>query len=308
MTEPENSVSARRSAEVFTPVAATRALVAACARTELDPTGARLLRLGENAVFQLATRPVIVRIARTAAYLPEAQRSVHVARWLSDERFPAVRLADHLEQPLVTDERVVTFWEVLSSEYATVVDLAALLRRLHALEPPSWLPLPALHPLERTRQRIEAGPFETADKQFLTRRVDDLCARWGSIDYELPSGVIHGDASIGNIIRAQDGHAVLIDLDGFSVGPREWDLVLTALYYERLGWHTREEYRHFAERYGFDVMAWPGYRILRSMRELIMVGWLAQNIEGNGDVAAEVARRIGDLRAGREGRLDWKPF
>lgn len=209
---------------------------------------------------------------------------------------------------MVTDGRVVTFWEVLSSEYATVVDLAALLRRLHALEPPSSLPLPVLRPLERTRRRIEVGPFAPADKQFLMTRVDDLCARWGSIDYELPSGAIHGDASIGNIIRAQDGHPVLIDLDGFSMGPREWDLVLTALYYERLGWHTREEYQHFAEQYGFDVMAWPGYRVLCSMRELIMVGWLAQNIEGNSDVAAEVARRIGDLRAGREGRLGWKPF
>jgi Ser/Thr protein kinase RdoA (MazF antagonist) len=308
VTEPENAADTKRSAEAFSPAAATRALVAACARAELDPSGARLLRLGENAVFELATRPVIVRIARTAADLPHAQRTVRVARWLSDEGFPAVRLADDLEQPLVTDGRVATFWEVLSTEYATVADLAELLRRLHALEPPSPLELPALCPLERTQRRIEAALLVTADQRFLIGQLEDLSARWDSIDYELPSGVIHGDASIGNIIRAQDGHPVLIDLDGFSTGPREWDLVLTALYYERLGWHTHEEYQHFAERYGFDVMAWSGYRALRSMRELIMVGWLAQNIEGNSDVAAEVTRRIGDLRAGREGRLDWKPF
>jgi len=41
----------------------------------------------------------------------------------------------------------------------------------------------------------------------------------------LPRGVIHGDASVGNVIRDTTRHAVLIDLDGFAVGPREWDLV-----------------------------------------------------------------------------------
>ena len=51
----------------------------------------------------------------------------------------------------------------------------------------------------------------------------------------------------------------LTDLDGFAVGPREWDLVLTALYFERFGWHTAEEYAAFVETYGYDVMAWDGY-------------------------------------------------
>jgi hypothetical protein len=297
-----------RSNEAFSATAATKALVVACATAELDASGARLVRLGENAVFQLATRPLIVRIARTATYLPEVQRGVDVARWLRGVGFPAVHLVDDLAQPLIVDGRVATFWEVLSDEYATVIDLAALLRQLHALEPPSALSLPGLRPLERTRQRIDVGPLTPDDKHFLIGRADDLSARWDSVAFELPQGVIHGDASIGNIIRARDGQPVLIDLDGFSTGPREWDLVLTALYYERFGWHTREEYQGFAERYGFDVMAWPGYETLRSMRELIMIGWLAQNMNESGGVAAEVGRRIADLRTGREGRLEWKPF
>ena len=44
----------------------------------------------------------------------------------------------------------------------------------------------------------------------------------------------------------------MIDLDGFAVGPREWDLVQTAMYYDSFGWHTREEYEDFARVYGYD--------------------------------------------------------
>ena len=308
VAEVDDTGGRRGASEEFSAAAATRALIAACGGAKFDASGARLLRLGENAVFQLVTRPVIVRVARTAAYLPEIQRGVDVAQWLRRAGFPAVRLIEDVKQPLIADGRVATFWEALSDEYATVVDLAVLLRQLHAMDPPPSLSLPALRPLERTRRRIEAGALAPGDKHFLIDRVEELSSRWNTVDFELPSGVIHGDASIGNVIRAQDGHPVLIDLDGFSTGPREWDLVLTALYYERFGWHTHEEYQGFAERYGFDVMAWPGYDTLRNVRELIMVGWLAQNINESSDVVAEVGKRVADLRTGRQGRLEWKPF
>ena len=43
--------------------------------------------------------------------------------------------------------------------------------------------------------------------------------------------MIHGDASIGNVLRDRQGNPVVIDLDGFAIGPREWDVVLTAIYY-----------------------------------------------------------------------------
>lgn len=109
------------------------------------------------------------------------------------------------------------------------------------------------------------------------------------------------------IIRTSDGQAVLIDLDGFAIGPPEWDLTLTAVYYDRMGWHTAEEYAAFTDAYGFDVMAWPGYPVLRDIRELIMVTWLAQNTGESHEIAGEVAKRIADLRRG-DGRRDWAPY
>jgi hypothetical protein len=79
------------------------------------------------------------------------------------------------------------------------------------------------------------------------------------------------------------------------------------MFYERFGWHTAAEYSEFAEIYGFDVLAWSGYPVLADVRELVMVSWLAQNAGESAEVAAEVRKRIGDMRAG-PGPRDWAPF
>ena len=92
------------------------------------------------------------------------------------------------------------------------------------------------------------------------------------------------------MLRDRHGAPVLIDLDGFAVGPREWDLILTAIYYDSFGWHTRQEYEDFARVYGYDIMQWPGYPVLREIREFLMVTWLIQK-------AAEDAR-AGSRRPG----------
>src|SRR4030095_10223131 len=98
-------------------------------------------------------------------------------------------------------------------------------------------------------------------------RVDDLEARYERLSFVLPPGPVHGDANIGNLLHDDDGRPVLIDLDGCAVGPREWDLVLTAMYFDSYGWHSADEYEEFVKVYGFDVMTWRGYPVLRDVRE-----------------------------------------
>ena len=123
----------------------------------------------------------------------------------------------------------------------------------------------------------------------------------------LPPGVIHGDASIGNVLRDYHGNPVVIDLDGFAIGPREWDVVLTAMYYDSFGWHTREEYETFVQIYGFDIMTWPGYPVLREIREFLMVTWVIQKAGESEQIAAEARKRIAALRTGAS-RRDWQPY
>lgn len=280
----------------------------ACNACGLDPTDATLVRLGEYGVFRLR-EPIIARVSRSAAYEADAYKEIAVARYLASVGYPAARALD-VEQPVVLDASVVTFWESVSdtTEYATIAEVADLVRRLHQLEPPDSLSLPRLQPFGRTGSRLaSASALPSDDRAFLTERLETLQAEFDSLTFVLPRGMIHGDASIGNVIRDQEGKPALVDLDGFAVGPREWDLAITATYYDSFGWHTRDEYQRFVDIYGFDVMDWPGYPTLRAIRELIMVSWLSQKTEDEEHVAAELRRRIHDLRTGSS-RKGWQPY
>jgi len=72
--------------------ASQQALEQACAIVGLDPDGARLLRLGSNAVYHLKT-PVIARVSRPGTDIVPVRRSVAVARWLKTADYPRNRRA-----------------------------------------------------------------------------------------------------------------------------------------------------------------------------------------------------------------------
>lgn len=283
---------------------ARTALVDAANQAGLDARGAELVRIGSNAVFRFRGARVIGRVAPSEDRLDSAKQEIAVARWLLDAGVPAVRALD-IPQPLVSQRRVVTFWESASDEveYGTTVELGTLLRQLHALTPP--LPLPTHDPIARAYGRLQT--FDGEAKGFLTERCEALQVDYSQLTFALEPGVIHGDANVGNVIRDRSDRALLSDLDGFSIGPREWDLILTALYYERFGWHTEAEYRGLVDSYGFDVMAWSGYPVMRDVRELLMVVWLADKSMSDESVTAELETRVRALRTGGS-RRDWQPL
>jgi Ser/Thr protein kinase RdoA (MazF antagonist) len=281
----------------------------ACAAAGLDAGGARLLRVGSNSVYRLKA-PVIARISRLGADAGHVRRTVAVARWLESVGYPSVRLVD-VEQPVVIDGQVVTFWEAVSEDgdqYASVAEVAEVLLRLHQLTAPADLHLPELAPFVNAPKRIEANTWLTPDdRAFLITMLAQMRAAYAGLEFVLPSGVIHGDASIGNVLRDTQGNPVVIDLDGFAIGPREWDLALTAIYYDSFGWHTREEYQDFVRDYGYDIMTWPGYPIMQAVRGFLMVTWVIQKAPESAQAAAEAAKRIAALRTGAS-RKDWQPY
>jgi thiamine kinase-like enzyme len=281
----------------------------ACRIAGLDAKSARLLRMGSNAVYRLSG-PVIVRISRPGADVDDARRTVAVSRWLKSVGYPSVRAID-LDQPIVIDGHAVTFWEAVSDggdEYASVGEVAQILVELHRLVAPDDLGLPPLEPFDKAAKRIEANDWlSSTDRNFLTETLAQMRESYGELDFVLPQGAIHGDANVGNVLHDSDGKPVVIDLDGFAIGPREWDLALTAIYYDSFGWHTREEYETFVRVYGFDIMKWPGYPVMRAVREFLMVPWVAQQAGENPRMAAEARKRISALRTGVS-RKDWEPF
>jgi thiamine kinase-like enzyme len=286
-----------------------QALARACVSVGLDPEDARLLRLGSNAVYHLKT-PVIARVSRPGSDPEPIRLSVAVARWLESENYPAVRIVG-VDQPVTVDDGyTVTFWESVSDDgdqFANTAEIAAVLRRLHRLVAPDALHLPELDPFANAVERIAGSTWLTPeDRSFLDDRLARLRDSYAELEFVLPLGAVHGDASVGNVLRDRDGNPVLIDLDGFSMGPREWDLVLTAMYYDSFGWHTREEYEDFVRVYGYDVRQWAGYPMLRDVRELLMVTWVMSKAAEDSWAAGETAKRIKALRAGTS-RQDWLP-
>jgi Ser/Thr protein kinase RdoA (MazF antagonist) len=267
----------------------------------------QLIRLGENAVFRVG-HELVARVARPHADRAELQRLVDVAQWLAREQLPAVRVLD-VDQPIRSGGLAVTFWHALGDDtsYGVARDLGNILRRLHDLATPTGLDLPALDPFERAERRLDVVSIEEDDRAFLRDRLEQLRQGYAELAFQLPPGHVHGDASVGNVLLDRHGTPTLIDLDGFAIGPREWDLVLTAVFYERFGWHTEREYDDFVEAYGYDVRQWSGYPVLADVREFLMVTWIAQRADESQKLADEVAMRIESLRTGGS-RRGWHPY
>jgi Ser/Thr protein kinase RdoA (MazF antagonist) len=283
-------------------------LTAAGARLDLNTQDATLIRIGSNAVFRLH-EPVIVRIARDHGRLDEARKQVAVARWLEDAQYPATQ-ALHVDQPIDVEEHAVTAWRSASEreEYAPMDQVADLIRRLHKLPPPPSLQLPMFEPFTQLDERLgNLAGIDDQDATFVRSRAAELAEQYENLTFPLGEGPIHGDANVGNVILSEDGRPVLIDLDSFATGPREWDLVQTALFYDRFGWHTAQEYRTFVDVYGYDIMTWPGYSVLADYRELAMTLWLAGKASEAPAVIDEVRKRIRAIQTGGS-RREWAPF
>jgi hypothetical protein len=294
----------------FTVADANRVLAAACEKAGLNGHGAELMRLGENALFRLAKTPVVVRIARSIDLLPDVQKEVGVARWLETADFPGVRLHPHVPQPIVQENRVITFWTFVrgSGRRATMTDLATLLRRLHRLTLPKDLALPSFDPFGRIQSRLDqTNGISDSHLEFLAVRLNELRSEYAQLEFSLPSGHIHGDAHPGNIIYSDDGRPLLLDFERFAKGPREWDISVAGIYCRGFHWITEDEYSEFVRIYGFDVTTWPGFRVLQSLREFQMTTWLMQNVDHSAEIRAEFENRLASLRNGT-GQRDWRPF
>jgi Ser/Thr protein kinase RdoA (MazF antagonist) len=298
-------LSATGASAVFAPDRLARVLHVVCAEVGLDADDAELLRLAANAVFRLKTAQVVVRISAPRPQSGQVRRTVQVARWLSRIGFPAVRLHGDYHQPVVVDDYQATFWDYLppGDIQPSLEALAQLLRELHALSTP--LALPRWDPVADARNLLRRGNgLADPDRAFLERMCDELDTELSLLVPALPAGIIHGDAWLGNLLAGADV-PVLSDLDQVSVGPREWDLVPTIVNAQRFGYPPAQA-RRFLDAYGFDVMAWHGFPLLRRTRELIMLAGVAPALSSSPAIADEFARRINGLSNERDER--WTPY
>ena len=202
----------------------------------------------------------------------------------------------------------MTFWhEVPGASMASTAELGGLLRQLHRLPVPTDFEIPPLDPFVRLSEHLSAarGELDAADRQFLDDRLEELRGEYARVSAGLPACVIHGDANRKNAIRGSDGVAVLLDLERFSVGPREWDLVVPAVY-RRLGWYSEPEYAAFVDAYGWDVRTWTDFETFAALREFRMTAWLLSRLAREPRLRADAALRIESLRDPGASR-SWTP-
>lgn len=267
----------------------------ACEIVGLDPTGAHLIRLGENAIYAIESTEIVVRIARSSQRLDRVERELCIARWLKDHDVPAVEVHEDIEQPITADGLPVTFWKLIheSPPKPRHQDLAELLAKFHALED-CPCELPEFQPLALVRSRIASAQAVSAEhRNFLLEHYRDLSERYEQLEFALPTGPIHGDAWPGNLLR--DERCVrLLDFEMSGFGPREWDLIPTSVATRRYGL-PKEDYQAFSTAYGFDVMQWSGYPTLRDIREMTMTTWLMQNVQESPEIKEEFQNRVDSI-------------
>ncbi|HEX5114816.1 MAG TPA: aminoglycoside phosphotransferase family protein [Pseudonocardiaceae bacterium] len=281
----------------FTPARLTEVLAAVCAAAGLHHSGAKLLKFTANAVFRLR-EPVVVRIAGSTALSHRAAKVVRVANWLAGHDVPAVRLLPGVPQPVYVGPYQATLWQAVPSgrHRPSAADLARLLKQLHGLPLPTF-DLPSWEPLDDVRRRLgDAEGLDPADRRFLEDRCAQLAERLATLDYPLTRCVVHGDAHLGNLIPSPQG-PVLCDFDSTCLGPPEWDLTPIPVGLRRFG-GSRRAARSFVREYGFDVTTWPGFAVLREVRELKLATSVLPILRSNPGVAPELRRRLDSVRTG----------
>lgn len=282
------------------------ALAEVCATVGLDARGAHLLRFVNNGVFLLPKHRVVVRLVLAPSFSYRATNVVEAARWLAGHGVPAVRLLPGVEQPVRAGDHLATLWEAVSDsgDVPTGRDLGMLLKQVHRLPlPPA---LPDWQPMSDVRRRLrDAEDLDPQDRDFLEQRCDDVERRLAGLTFAMPRSAVHGDAHLGNLIAGPEG-PVLCDLDSLCAGPPEWDLIPMAVGYLRLG-HSPEGYAQLAEAYGFDITDWPGFTVLRDLRELKITSGVLPILRSNPRLRGELRRR---LRSMRRGDVDtqWAPY
>jgi hypothetical protein len=294
----------------FTPESTSTALHEACHRVGLDAEQATLMRLGENALYRLASTPVVVRIARTMKYWPNAAKEVAVARWLAEKSLRAAEVFEVGDQPIDVAEHPVTFWRFIAGDVAMPDDIALLgrvLRTWHELEPPDGLDLPDVDVFARIEPRLEKAPVPDSDKSMLMERCHELREQVAKLSFPLKPTAIHGDAHIKNLMIDAAGEPVVLDFENVARGAPEWDLSMTATEYVSAGWWTPEQYSAFVDAYGFDITEWEGFETLRATHEIKMTTWIMQNVNQSEDIAAEYQARIHTIKTG-EIATAWRPF
>ncbi|GAB2662542.1 phosphotransferase enzyme family protein [Nocardia goodfellowii] len=271
-------------------------LARAARRVGLEATGPKMIREGSHAIYRLGG--IVARIGRPGS-LEDAERELRVSRWLNGSGTPTVEAVSELPQPIVVDDRPVTWWQLIPDHRpATPAELGAMLRALHSLRPPAEPKLCEYDPFADLHERLAtADTIDNDDRNWLLSHYDELYQRYDELPKPVQLSVIHGDAWQGNLVVPPSGISTVLDLDKVSLGRPEWDLIQLAVDYADFRRVSTDQYRSFVRAYGgYDVTSWPTFRLFADIQELRWVGFALDRAGTSEPAAQQATHRIACLR------------
>ena len=277
----------------------------------LDTTGAHQIKFTNNAVLALPAAAAVIRIPGSTTVRHRVPAVLAAARLFADHDIPAVRLWPDLDQPLRVDGHLVTLWQLTPSggPPPTPADLAQILRTIHTINHPLPEAIPRWHLPAGIRRRIlDADGIEADTLTYLHAELTDLETALTGLDditTFLPPGLLHGDAHLGNLIPTPDG-PVICDFDSTSTGRREWDLIPAAVGTRRFG-YTPDVHHGLSRAYGLDITSWPGYDVLRRLRELQLITSVLPILRANPALRPQWQHRLNTYRTG-DADARWTPY
>lgn len=283
-------------------------LRAAAREAGVDATAAQLIRDGSNVMYRLGD--IVARIGSPGS-VERAEREVQVARWLHTAGINVVANRDDLPQPIVVDQRPITWWALLPDHRpATTAELAVLLRDVHQLPTPTALKLPDHDPFDSVADRINDAKKITEDQHaWLTEHLAALGRRYRDWDTAESIGVIHGDAWQGNVAVPDHAAPILLDLEAVALGHRDWDLIQIAVDHTDFHRIDTADYHAFVDAYGgYDVTTTPCYRTLADIQELRWVSFALSKADTNPAAQREARHRLACIRGDIPRPWEWHAF
>lgn len=275
-------------------------------RHRVDATDAELLRLTNNAVFALPSAGLVVRITRTHRLHARVYKVAKLGAWFPTVEAPTIRLADDIEQPVADGPLLATIWKYVppNPPRPDATDLGEVLRAFHRLDLPPF-ELPRWDPIGDARTRIsDAEALDRADRDYLLAWCDRLQPRLDAFA-AAPSGLLHGDAHEGNLLRNDHGRVLLCDFDATCIGPFQVDLVPSPANEARFG--PTGGHAKLATAYGYDITTDPAWPLLREARDLKMIAAGAPLLASASGVAGEFRLRLNSVRNG-DTNVRWTAF
>jgi aminoglycoside phosphotransferase (APT) family kinase protein len=259
------------------------------------------LGAGGNDIWRLPGG-IVARVKRPG---PEriAALELRAAHWLTAQGIPTVR-PHHIPGPFTVDGRPITFWQDLGPHTpGHPAHLGNLLRRLHSLQAPSWLP--THDPFVRLADRMHFAAVNEDDKAWLKASLKELREIWwGFMPYPGMAGrrIVHGDAWAGNVVLNADGPH-LLDLEHISAGHAEWDAAVISTTAENFD-GPPGDYDEFVREYGQDVRELGAYPLMRDVRSLSVTVYALAAANSRPELKADAWERLACIQ-GRRGLRPW---